>query len=112
WDVLRDKTPVTMDDVNRAEQVAQRVRDLIALEGGVYGKKSDDVKKAADIRNRFGVLLVRTHDRVLAAAPYLFGKNWKDFVPTRQSRRAVAYRQRKAEAKAKTEAKGKESPET
>jgi len=112
WSILRDKTPVTMAEVERAEQVAQRVRDLIALEGGVFGKSSDDVKKAADIRNRFGILLVRAHDRVLAAAPYLFGKNWKDFVPTRQSRRAVAYRQRKAETKAKKEAKGNESAET
>jgi len=99
WDVLRDKTPVSMDDVKRAEMLAERVRDLIALEGGVFGKSSDDVKKAADVRNRFGVLLVRTHDRVLSAAPYLFGKAWKDHVPTRQSRRALAVRKRKAEAK-------------
>jgi len=105
WDVLHDKTPVTMDEIARAEHLAQRVRDLLALEGGVFAKRSDDVKKAADIRNRFGVLLVRTHDSVLGAAPYLFGKAWKDFVPTRQSRRALAYRKRKAEAKKAAEAK-------
>lgn len=99
WNALRDTTPVTMDDVKRAEQLAGRVRDLIALEGGVFGKSTEDVKKAADVRNRFGVLLVRAHDIVLSAAPFLFGKTWKDHVPTRQSRRALAVRKRKAEAK-------------
>lgn len=100
WDVLANTTPVTLDDVKRAEEIAQRVRDLVALEGGVFGKTSGDTKKAADIRNRFGTLLVRAHDVALSAAPFLFGKTWKDYVPTRQSRRALALRQAK-KAKAK-----------
>lgn len=99
WEALANKTPVTQGDVNKAEKIAQRVRDLLALEGGVFGKSSGDVRKAADLRNRFGVLLVRAHDIALGAAPFLFGKSWKDFVPTRQSRRALSLRKKKAEPK-------------
>lgn len=97
---LTGKTPVTSEDIDHAERIAQRVRDLIALEGGVFGKTSGDVKHAVDVRNRFGVLLVRAHDVALSAAPFLFGKGWKDHVPTRQSRRALALRKSKAERKA------------
>lgn len=92
---LAGKTPVTSEDLVNAERLAQRARDLIALEGGIRGSSSGDVKKAADVRNRFGVLLVRAHDIALRAAPFLFGNGWKDHVPTRQSRRALALRQKK-----------------
>lgn len=101
WEVLERTTPVTLDHILEAERIAQRVRDLLALEGGVFGKSSGDAKRAADIRNRFGVLLVRAHDIALAAAPFLFGKTWKDHVPTRQSRRALALREKKKAARAK-----------
>lgn len=101
WGVLSNKTPVTLDDVLNAERIGQRVRDLLALEGGVFGSTSGDTKRAADLRNRFGVLLVRTHDIALAAAPFLFGKQWKDHVPTRQSRRALALREKKKAARAR-----------
>lgn len=99
WEALANTTPVTPEDVSKAEKIAQRVRDLLALEGGVFGKSSGDVKKAANIRNRFGVLLVHAHDIALGAAPFLFGKSWKDFVPTRQSRRALSVRKQKADPK-------------
>lgn len=96
---LENKTPVTEDDLAEAERIAQRVRDLIALEGGVFGSTSGDVKRAIDIRDRFKVLLVRAYDVALGAAPFLFGKTWKDHVPTLQSRRALAHRRKKAVAK-------------
>lgn len=99
WNILGNKTPVTLDDLAKAERIAQRVRDLIALEGGVFSSTSGEVKNAVDIRNRFGVLLVRAHDVALGAAPFLFGKTWRDHVPTRQSRRALALRKKKAEQK-------------
>lgn len=101
---LEGKIPVTEKDLREAERIAERVRELIALEGGVFGASSGDVKNAVNLRDRFGILLVRAHDVALNAAPFLFGKEWKDYVPTRQSRRAFALRAKRKSPKPPVEA--------
>lgn len=101
-EILKNKTPIEPADITRAEELGQRVRDQLALEGHVRATTGDEVKDAIDLRDRFFTLLVNAYDLALSAAPFLFGKDHKNAVPSMQSRRGLAMLNRKPKPKTKT----------
>lgn len=97
-DVLKNKTPVEPADIVRAETLGQAVVDQLALVGHVRSTTTDEVRVAADLRDRYYTLLVNTYALGESAAPFLFGKKFKDHVPSMQSRRGLAMLNRKPKA--------------
>lgn len=89
-EIIKNKTPVEPNDLTRAEELGQKVQDHLSAGGTLRATATDDLKNALDLRDRFYTLLVRVHSLGENAAPFLFGKNYKDSVPSIQSRRGLA----------------------
>lgn len=97
--ILQNKTPVEPSDLVRAEELGQHVRDHLALEGGIRSTQTNDTRDAIELRDRFFTLLVNAYSLGERAAPFLFGKDYKDAVPSMQSRRGLVMLNRKPKTK-------------
>jgi hypothetical protein len=92
WAVVRDKTPVTAEDLNEAADVGSRLMGVLKPQGAP--RRSNDATEssaaraeAMQRRDRLWTLLVRGHEAMRRAGVYLFGEDAVDArVPALQSR--------------------------
>lgn len=101
WDVLKDKTPLTLELLDEADALGHAARERLALVGTLGKTQSEALKKLIDRRNRLWTLLVRTHDLARRAGILLFGEQKAATkTPTLQSRQGLPSPKRPAKAPA------------
>jgi hypothetical protein len=70
--VIAGKTPITVDQVNRASELGTLLQGQLKPKGA---PKVKPVNTAADIRDRFWALVVQHYDRVWRVGALLFGQS-------------------------------------
>jgi hypothetical protein len=75
-------SPVTAADLDEAEQVAARLRGLLAPRGEGQGS----LEEAARIRDRFWTLLTQRHELLWRCGAWLYGREVDERVPPLQAR--------------------------
>ncbi|MFP2901501.1 hypothetical protein [Corallococcus sp. 4LFB] len=84
---LAGRSPVTPEDVNEVERVAQQLRALLAAPGeGRDTGSSPLLFEATETRDRFWTLLIRRHDVLWRCGAWLFGRDVDMHVPPLQAR--------------------------
>ncbi|CAM3112353.1 hypothetical protein G4177_15195 [Corallococcus sp. ZKHCc1 1396] len=84
---LTGRSPVTPDDVNEAERVAEQLRALLASPGEAREHEGSPLLfEATEVRDRFWTLLTRRHDVLWRCGAWLFGRDVDMHVPPLQSR--------------------------
>ncbi|TSC26692.1 hypothetical protein [Corallococcus sp. Z5C101001] len=83
---LAGRSPVTPEDVNEVERVAEQLRALLAAPGeGRDSSNSPLLFEATETRDRFWTLLTRRHDVLWRCGAWLFGRDVDMHVPPLQS---------------------------
>ncbi|MBZ4374673.1 hypothetical protein [Corallococcus sp. AS-1-6] len=84
---LAGRSPVTPEDVNEVERVAQQLRALLAAPGEAREDGSSPLLfEATETRDRFWTLLLRRHDILWRCGAWLFGRDVDIHVPPLQAR--------------------------
>ena len=79
---LAGRSPVTPEDVNEVERVAQQLRALLAAPGEAReGDSSPLLFEATETRDRLWTLLTRRHDILWRCGAWLFGRDVDMHVP-------------------------------
>ncbi|RKH85001.1 hypothetical protein D7X99_07765 [Corallococcus sp. AB032C] len=79
---LAGRSPVTPEDVNEVERVAQQLRALLAAPGEAREEDSSPLLfEATETRDRFWTLLTRRHDILWRCGAWLFGRDVDMHVP-------------------------------
>ncbi|NPC72844.1 hypothetical protein HPP05_24150 [Corallococcus exiguus] len=79
---LAGRSPVTPEDVNEVERVAQQLRALLAAPGEAREDDSSPLLfEATETRDRFWTLLTRRHDVLWRCGAWLFGRDVDMHVP-------------------------------
>ncbi|RKG64194.1 hypothetical protein D7W79_39395 [Corallococcus exercitus] len=84
---LAGRSPVTPEDVNEVERVAEQLRALLAAPGEARDSGSSPLLfEATETRDRFWTLLTRRHDVLWRCGAWLFGRDVDMHVPPLQAR--------------------------
>ncbi|AFE05654.1 hypothetical protein COCOR_04136 [Corallococcus coralloides DSM 2259] len=79
---LAGRSPVTPEDVNEVERVAQQLRALLAAPGEARDDGNSPLLfEATETRDRFWTLLTRRHDVLWRCGAWLFGRDVDMHVP-------------------------------
>ncbi|MHA7631089.1 hypothetical protein [Corallococcus sp. M7] len=79
---LAGRSPVTPEDVDEVERVAQQLRALLAAPGAAREDSSSPLLfEATETRDRFWTLLTRRHDILWRCGAWLFGRDVDMHVP-------------------------------
>ncbi|RKG59929.1 hypothetical protein D7X30_12960 [Corallococcus sp. AB011P] len=79
---LAGRSPVSPEDVNEVERVAQQLRALLAAPGEAREDDSSPLLfEATETRDRFWTLLTRRHDVLWRCGAWLFGRDVDMHVP-------------------------------
>ncbi|RKG85935.1 hypothetical protein D7W82_17975 [Corallococcus sp. CA049B] len=79
---LAGRSPVTPEDVNEVERVAQQLRALLAAPGEARDDGTSPLLfEATETRDRFWTLLTRRHDVLWRCGAWLFGRDVDMHVP-------------------------------
>ncbi|RYZ40730.1 MAG: hypothetical protein EOO71_14805 [Myxococcaceae bacterium] len=84
---LTGRSPVTPDDVDEVERVAEQLRALLAAPGEAREHEASPLLfEATEVRDRFWTLLTQRHDVLWRCGAWLFGRDVDMHVPPLQSR--------------------------
>ncbi len=106
---IAGRSPVTAEDLEEAEQVATRLRQMLAPWSETPEGSPAPVVEALEVRNRFWTLLQQRHTVLWRCGAWLHGPEVDEHVPPLQARSALARRARAVRAEpsaARTEGAG------